>query len=143
MRILITGSRDWDNARSIQHRILEAISDWIDAHPGLRKDQPLGWVTVVHGECPTGADKIADIFATKSLKCKVERYPADWRTFGRRAGFVRNSRMVNTAPDICLAFIRNKSKGTTGCRDLATKAGIPTESFYYENECEQFPFTQN
>lgn len=137
MRILITGSRDWDLDRSIGYHILEAIGEWIDTHPGLTKEGPFHWVTIVHGECPTGADKLADMFAHK-WGFGVEAYPADWKTHGRSAGFKRNARMVNTHPEVCLAFIRNKSKGTTGCRDLAKKAGIPTESFYYENEVERF-----
>lgn len=139
MRILITGSRDWDNAKSINYRILEAVEGWIDSHPGLRKDQPLTWVTVVHGGCPTGADKLADIFSRRILGKDAEIFEADWKTFGRSAGFKRNYRMVMSDPDICLAFVRNKSKGTTDCRDQAKKRQIPTETFYYENEIEKFP----
>lgn len=139
MRILITGSRDWDNARSIQYRILEAIEEWIDAHPGLRKDQPLGWVTIVHGGHKQGADKIADIFARQRLGTKPEVYEADWKKYGKRAGPLRNLKMVDTFPDVCLAFIKDNSNGATGCRDEAKRKGVPTESFYYDNECEEFP----
>lgn len=137
MRILITGSRTWDLYESISVRITEAILDWVRDHPGLEKG-PINWVSIVHGNCPKGADALADHFATKILNCNVERMDADWSQFGRRAGFVRNRRMVNSAPDVCLAFIRDNSKGATGCRDLAKKAGIPTESFYYDDELEKF-----
>lgn len=135
MRILITGSRDWDLYESISARITEAILEWVKDHPGLEKG-PIDWVTIVHGNCPRGADALADHFASKVLRCKVERYDADWSQFQKRAGFVRNSRMVNTAPDICLAFIRDRSKGATGCRDLAKGKNIPTETFLYENEID-------
>lgn len=137
MRILITGSRDWDCYDSIKARINEAIVEWAKEHPGLEKG-PITWVTVVHGNCLRGADALADHYASKVLRCTIERYDADWAQFQRRAGFVRNRRMVESMPDICLAFIRDKSKGATGCRDLAKAKGIPTETFLYENEIEKY-----
>lgn len=136
-RILITGSRTWDLAESICARITEAIIAHVEENPHLGKG-PIDWVSIVHGNCPKGADRLADDFANRVLRCSVERFDADWAMHGRSAGFRRNRRMVNTAPDICLAFIRDKSKGATGCRDLAKAAGIPTESFYYENEIELY-----
>src|SRR3954471_4405519 len=108
-RILITGSRDWDDYDTVCKTIINTIGEYLQEHPELRT-RPVDWVTIVHGDCPKGADRLADIFATNVLGCDVERYPADWGT-GRAAGFKRNARMVNTAPDVCLAFIRDKSKG--------------------------------
>lgn len=142
MRILITGSRDWDNAKSVNYRIMEAVGEWIDSHPGLSRNDPLTWVTIVHGGCKTGADKIADIFSRKILGKDAEVFEADWKTFGRSAGYKRNYRMVNTDPDICLAFIRNRSNGSTDCRDQAKGRQIPTETFLYENEIERFPLPE-
>lgn len=139
MRILITGSRTWDLMESISARITESIIDWHRAHPALGNG-PIDWVTIVHGNCPRGADALADEFARVVLHCNIERYDADWAMFGKSAGYKRNLRMVNTAPDICLAFIRDKSKGATMCRDLAKNKGIPTETFYYENELEHYGF---
>lgn len=137
MRILITGSRNWDLMESISARIVETIIAYTDEHPEL-KSRPIDWVTLVHGDCPRGADYLADLFFKTVLRApnQIERYPADWSTFGRSAGFKRNARMVRTMPDVCLAFIRDNSPGSTGCRDLAKKAGIATETFRYENELE-------
>lgn len=143
MRILITGSREWDNHKSIYHRIAEVIDAWIMDHPGIDRAKPLGWVTIVHGACPKGADKIADIFSESVLRKEAEKYPADWRVFGKSAGFKRNLRMVNTMPDVCLAFIRDNSKGATMCRDMAKRSGIPTETFRYEDEIEHYPLPEN
>ncbi len=130
-RILITGSRTWDDYDTLCKAIVDTIIDYVKENPHLNKG-PIDWVTIVHGNCPNGADKLADIFATQVLNCRVERYDADWKTFGKRAGFVRNRRMVNSMPDVCLAFIRDKSKGATNCRDLAKAAGISTETFIYD-----------
>jgi hypothetical protein len=122
MRILITGSRDWDDAGAI-HTALDAI-----AREAFRIGEE---ITVVHG-CARGADMIADGWARdrrQNWPVLVERHPADWKMYGRRAGWVRNHRMVQAGADICLAFINNESAGATGCANLAERAGIRTERF--------------
>lgn len=113
MRILITGSRDWEDK--------DAILAALRHHNPRVNDAP----TIVHGACPTGADFLADQLAQEYRAC-VERHPAEWAVFGKRAGFVRNSAMVELGADICLAFIRNGSRGATMTADLAEAAGIPT-----------------
>jgi len=132
-RILITGSRTWDDYDTICKVIVDTIVAYVKDNPHLNKG-PIDWVTIVHGDCPKGADYLADMFASQVLNCQVERYPADWATFGKRAGFVRNRRLVDSMPDVCLAFIRDKSKGATMCRDLAKAKGIPTETYIYDPE---------
>lgn len=115
MRILVTGSRYWlvDDLYEIGAVLLEH---------GLDGDSS---VTLIHGACPRGVDKMADAFAHE-FGWTVERHPANWETYGRRAGYVRNAEMVKAGADICLAFIRNESKGATMCANLAEEAGIKT-----------------
>lgn len=128
MRILVTGSRDWDQRETIISAISAAyLEDWDDAPEDVS-------MTLVHGACPTGADAIADEFASLGADVApnhwtVERHPADWETHGKRAGFLRNKEMVDLGADICLAFIKNHSKGATMTLDLAKKAGIPTRVY--------------
>lgn len=119
-RILITGSRGWTDALQID----EAIDDWI------RKNVPENEITtIVHGDCPTGADRLAKEYVKFAWWVKEEAHPADWNTHGRRAGFVRNAEMVKLGADVCLAFIYKGSKGATHTADLAEKAGIPTRRY--------------
>jgi hypothetical protein len=131
-RLLITGSRTWDDYDTICREIIAHIQEYVKENPHLQ-NKPIDWFTIVHGNCPRGADKLADIFGRTVLRCDIELYEADWRV-GRHAGYLRNARMVESMPDACLVFLRDKSPGTTGCRKLAKAKGIPTETIDYDPE---------
>lgn len=128
-RVLVTGSRDWKAVGVVRRALNEVLA--VRPH-----DQPL---TVVHGDCPTGADIMAKVWAT--TWCGEERvthepHEAPWH-LGPAAGPLRNAAMVTAGADVCLAFIgpctstrcrRSRphgSHGATGCAGLAEAAGIP------------------
>ena len=93
-------------------------------------------VTVVHGACPKGADAIARDWVRHQLVngggalVRAERHPADWQQHGRAAGFRRNAEVALGA-DLCVAFVRDNSRGATNCADLPERAGIETRRFEY------------
>lgn len=113
-RVLITGSRDWEDTKMMARVLRELLME-------------IGPYTLVHGDA-RGADTfgsdIADFMGLPS-----EPHPANWSGLGRRAGFVRNAEMVDLGADVCVAFIKNESKGATMCADLAEKAGILTRRY--------------
>jgi hypothetical protein len=120
-RILVTGSRDWDDMLTIRDAIAKVRTD--------DTDEP---IVVVHGACPKGADAIAAYLVDKaypSFRMSAEAHPADWQAEPRRGGFIRNELMVNLGADVCLAFIKNGSKGASHTAGLAEKAGIETRRF--------------
>lgn len=118
MRILVTGSRDWADGEAIR-KALEPFRSPADGSLPI----------LVHGGCPTGADALADSCA-RSWGWETEVYPADWSAHGRAAGPIRNQRMVDSRPDFCLAFIRNGSRGATGCVEMAERAGISVRRWF-------------
>ena len=123
MRLLVTGSRTWNDLGWIAQELAEAI-DWAYQFRG-----DVGPHVLVSGACPKGADAIAErVWAqfgrNSDSEYTVERHPADWVRHGKRAGFVRNAEMVALGADHCIAFIKNGSKGATMTADLAEKAGI-------------------
>ncbi len=139
IRVLITGSRDWDQADELREALLNTWHDATQVHG------PNAKLVVVHGACPTGADRIADDWArrqaARSPLVEVEQHRAQdfgpWPAAGPR----RNKHMVELGANVCLAFIApcakprcprpapHPSHGASGCADLAEKAGIPVRRF--------------
>jgi hypothetical protein len=121
MRVLVTGSRTWPDARIVYQEL-------------QRLWTPDGKLTVVHGKCFRGADRMAAEWCMGMNRrhgrggVVEEPHPADWDG-GRQAGFVRNELMVNLGADLCLAFIHNRSGGASHCAGLAEAAGITTIRF--------------
>lgn len=122
MRVLITGSRNWEGpaAEAKIAEVLGAAQRFAEA-----VGSPL---VVVHGDCPTGADAVADRWARRRDQegVLVDPHPAKWGTYGKGAGFIRNGIMVGEGADMCVAFWRDESKGTEDCLTRAQASNIPT-----------------
>jgi hypothetical protein len=116
-RILITGSRDWTDRVVIQDALYET---WVAL--GQPRDAIL-----VQGEA-RGADKICKE-VWNYWQFPVESHPADWSTYGRRAGTLRNEKMVALGATVCLAFPLPQSIGTFHCMRIARRAGIPVKDY--------------
>jgi hypothetical protein len=65
--------------------------------------------TVISGAAE-GVDSIAELEA-RACGLSVVIFPADWKTFGRAAGPIRNRQIVDTA-DSVVAFWNGRSRGT-------------------------------
>lgn len=114
-RVLITGSRKWHDGNKVVNILKE-------------QHTLLGEFILISGACPTGADHIAEEWA-KCNNIKVERFPADWKQYGKRAAYIRNQAMVDSGITVCLAFPLGESIGTRMTINLAQKANIPTLIF--------------
>lgn len=115
-RILLSGSRDWTD----QARLLRVLTVWRERRPDA---------VLWHGDCPTGADRLAHQLWHTHWGLAVRAYPADW-SLGLRAGPLRNQHMVDRGPDVALIFPLPTSRGSFGCGRAAEKAGIPTWWFF-------------
>lgn len=117
MKVLVTGSRFWTSRDSIFSALKAIIQEY-----NLNRDD----LTIIHGKC-RGADIIVDSIAQKN-GIEVLDYPANWLTYGNKAGPIRNQEMLDRHPDIdlVLAFHDNidNSKGTRDMVQRAKKAGI-------------------
>lgn len=111
MRIGVTISRDWDDYAAVDEALLAVRG----AYP----------VTLVHGASQMDWF-VAGIAFT--LDMELEAHPADWSK-GKNAGPIRNREMVLSGADVWLAFIKNNSRGASGCAYMAEKAGIPVRRY--------------
>jgi hypothetical protein len=136
-RILVTGSREFD---AVDH-----ISCVLTA---VRAERFFADAVLVHGGA-RGADTIA-AEAWKAMGGKDEPVKAKWgacvdecpaghrkshkgRSWCPTAGIRRNAEMVRRGADLCLAFVRDGSRGTRDCMTRARDAGIAVRVFDYDN----------
>lgn len=115
MKLMVTGSRDWEDWEEIKRTLSEAV-------------QSHGVDTVVHGGA-AGADSMAG-WVAKNMGLEVEVYKAQWTgpdgQFDKAAGYKRNIRMLEGAkPDLVVAFWDGKSRGTKHALDHARRRRIP------------------
>jgi len=71
-----------------------------------------------------GADRLAEIYA-KDYEIPIRIFKADWKTYGKRAGPMRNKQIVDAADEV-ITFWDGKSSGTKSTIDFAQEKGIPT-----------------
>ena len=118
MRVLICGSRHWDDEAPI--RVVLAGLDEV----GHGRE-----ITVIHGAAK-GADGIAGKVA-EQLRYTVASYPADWTKHGKPAGHIRNAQMLREGkPNVVFAFKDNfdwtfSEGGTENMVKIAKDAGVP------------------
>lgn len=119
MKLLVTGSREWDN------EVL--LEDWLD---DVAQHEPI--MLLVVGDCPTGADAQAWEWAGHHGVERIQ-YRANWDLYGKAAGPKRNRAMVDEeSPDLCLAFLKEGAgnRGTWQCAGYAKDQGVPVVEIY-------------
>lgn len=134
-RLLVTGSRSWDDAETIWRALKAAHAFDPD-------------ILLVHGACPRGADLLAEACWDENLGGGTERHPADWYApgyFDPAQGFRRSEKMVRLGAWGCLAFIMpcpncpgkrpdrglpyHGSHGGVHCANYAEDHGIPVKRY--------------
>lgn len=113
-RVLVCGSRTFSDAIAIS-----TVLDGISTLKG-------GRVMIIHGAAK-GADYIAGAWAEARGKPQTP-FAANWTQYGKRAGFLRNTQMLEEGkPDVVWAFVDKpleESKGTKMMVDIARKGGV-------------------
>ena len=113
-RVVIAGCRDYYNYDEAKPYIDFCLSN-------IRKENN---IVIVSG-CASGADAIGERYAFEN-KLKVEKYPADWKIYGRSAGPRRNKQMAEVC-DYVICFWDGESKGTRSMIELARRYNKPVK----------------
>jgi hypothetical protein len=119
MKVLICGGRDFDDYL----KVLETLDQIHGFNPecGACDDN----ITVIIHGAARGADTLGGKWAS-DRGIPVEVYPAQWNKYGKKAGFLRNTQMLEEGqPDMVVAF--TGGRGTDMMVNLSAKAGVQVE----------------
>lgn len=103
MHIGIIGSRRRDSA----HDLSQVRSALVSVIVSGKEIAP----TIVSGGCPKGGDRFAEILA-KEFKLSIIIYRAEWRKYGKAAGFIRNTYIAEDS-DVLIACVAEDRTGGT------------------------------
>ncbi|MBS9525908.1 DUF2493 domain-containing protein [Litoribacter alkaliphilus] len=115
MKVIIAGGRTFQDYPLLLAKCDEALK--------LHSE-----IEIVSGTAK-GTDQLGERYA-KEKGYTVRKFPADWKRFGKRAGYLRNEEMAKYA-DALIAFWDGESKGTGHMIDLAKKHGLKIKIFRY------------
>ena len=107
-RVVIAGCRDYNNYDEAKKYIDFCISE-------IRK---VNEIIIISGGAK-GADTLGERYAEEN-GFKVEKYPADWKRYGKSAGPLRNKQMAEIS-DYVICFWDEKSQGTKSMISYARK----------------------
>jgi predicted Rossmann-fold nucleotide-binding protein len=108
MRVLVCGGRTY-NDREYLYQILDSLH----THTPITQ--------IINGGAK-GADTLAHTWAFDK-NIPSTSYPADWKTYGRAAGPIRNTQMIRLQPDQVIAF--PGGRGTANMIKQAREHNIP------------------
>jgi hypothetical protein len=132
MKVIVTGSREFAD-----HALVWSVLDELyDDYDGL---------ILVHGDCPTGADRHADDWARSrqndTWHIRIEPHPPDYGRYGSpRAQHIRNAEIAHSGATLVLAFFAPPpatNNGTAECVKLARRAGIAVREYGRKSAEEQ------
>lgn len=121
VRVIVAGSRSFDDYELLKDKCDYYLSD------ALAKGYD---IEIVSGTAK-GADKLGENYALER-GFKIAYFPADWKSYGKRGGYIRNQQMADYS-DACICFWDGKSKGTKHMLDIAKGKHMATRVVVYEN----------
>lgn len=107
MKVLVCGGRDYSNQQLVTLTL-------------NRLDRENKITEIIEGGA-TGADTCARNWA-KHYKRKLTTVKADWNSYGKSAGPIRNKLMADLKPKLVVAF--KSGKGTAHMIEVAKSKGI-------------------
>lgn len=110
MRVLIYGGRDYVPTPAAWWWLECTVADLIEQED----------ITIVSGMA-AGADSFGIAMAA-FFGSDLEQHPADWKTYGKAAGHVRNQQMLDSGIDLAIQF--PGGAGTADMRRRLDKVGV-------------------
>lgn len=124
--IIIAGSRDFTDYKVVKSSLKKF----------LISKQTFDKPTIICGMA-RGADMQGYRLA-KEFKLPLKEFPANWDSYGKRAGYIRNEQMAKYAQEngngVLFAFWDGKSKGTKWMIELAKRYNLEVHIFNFKGE---------
>ncbi len=100
MKVLVCGGRNYND--------YESVKSCLDMLPPI---------TCIISGCARGADTLGIRYAEEH-NIPIMRFPADWNTYGKAAGSIRNQQMLDEGqPQLVIAF-----PGGSGTADMVRRS---------------------
>lgn len=129
-RVIIAGGRDFDDYYLVEDNVMEWI---LDTYLSDHYEDGKCIIEFISGKAK-GADALGEKFAKKH-NYKITFFPADWNTYGKAAGPIRNRQMAEYTAQanvgVLFAFWDGKSRGTKNMIDTAKKLGLDVHVINY------------
>ena len=127
MKVIIAGGRTITKKNKVFAAFFYGLAKFVEQGCKL----PLGEIEIVSGNAK-GVDKLGEELAV-FLKLPLRLFVANWKVYGKKAGYLRNIEMADYA-DALIAVWDGKSKGTKHMIDIAKKKGLKVYVYEVENE---------
>ena len=109
-KVIIAGGREFNNYELMCKKVDRILSN-----------KNTSEIQIISGNA-RGADKLGEKYA-KDNNISLMCFPANWKRYGKRAGYIRNEQMAKEA-DALIAFWDGQSKGTKHMIDIARSKGL-------------------
>jgi SLOG family YspA-like protein len=136
MRVIVTASRTWSDPHPIRRDLADLCG------------RACWEFVVIHGAAKGGdtiaSQWVADQRRGGNTSVSEEPHRANWNLYGRAAGIIRNTDMVRSGADLCLAYLcpctiprckrpqPHDTHGAVNCAELAHAAGIEVRPLRWE-----------
>lgn len=117
MKLAIIGSRTFTDYSLVKEKVLK-----------IGKEN----ISLIISGGARGADSFGEQVA-KELGIETLIFPAEWKKYGRRAGFIRNQYIIDNC-DRVLAFWDGESHGTKHSIGIAEQQNKLVEIVYFKNK---------
>ena len=122
VKVIVGGSRSFTDAKLLKEKCDYYLSDAVAKNYDIE---------IVSGTAK-GADRLGENYALEK-GYHIAFFPANWKSFGKRAGYLRNEEMANYA-DALICFWDGESRGTMHMIDIAKRKGLPVRVVKYHKK---------
>lgn len=121
VRVIVAGTRTFSDYELLRSKLDDFVSK-------LKQKYPDKQAVIITGAAK-GADQLGSLYA-RNHNIPLKEFPADWNTYGRAAGPIRNQQMLDYALHeipILIVFWDGESRGTKNMMGIAKRQNVQTE----------------